>query len=120
MHACVKLLLQRFTTPKGPTPLARILAHEALAQSGQLAAILQEGLGAELALLRSMLREAAGPQAPEEELLRLGVGVIGQCVLHLHAALSGEPDARDMLAAQVAESALREAHRHELAPVAEK
>ena len=118
--ACVKLLLQRFSTASGPTPLARILAHEALAESGQLAAILQECLGAELALLRSTLREAAGPQPPEDALLRLAVGVFGQCVLHLHAALSGEPDARDMLAAQIAEAVLREARRRELASVAGK
>jgi len=120
VHACVKLLLQRFATSQGPTPLARILAHEALAQSGQLAAILHEGLGAELALMRAVLREAAGPAASEEALAQLAVGILGQCVLHLHAALSGEPDARDMLAAQIAEAVLREARRRELASVAGK
>lgn len=120
LDKCVKLLLRRFSAADGPTPLARILAHEALAESGQLATVLQESLGAELALLRAILREVAGADASEEALLRLSVGVLGQCVLHLHAALSVDQETRELLALQIAESALREAHRLQRAPVAEK
>jgi hypothetical protein len=113
-------MILRLATSQGPTPLARILAHEALAREGQLVLLLEETMGAELKLLAAILREIAGVEPEDEHLRRRAVGVLGQCVLYLHAAPSVEPEALDFLAGQIAETSTREARRPIAAPVAEK
>lgn len=120
LRAAVGQIILRLATSRGPAPLARILAHEALAQAGQLPLILEETMGAELNLLVSILREVAGAGADEDYLRRRAVGVLGQCVLYLHAAPSVEPEALEMLAGQVVETSLREARRAPASPVAGK
>jgi AcrR family transcriptional regulator len=120
LRAAVGQLIFRLATSQGPTPLARILAHEALAQTGQLALLLEETMGAELKLLAAILREVAGVEADDEYLRRRAVGIVGQCVLYLHAAPSVEPEALDILAGQIAETSAREARRAPASPVAEK
>lgn len=120
LRAAVAQLILRLATSQGPTPLARILAHEALAREGHLAALLQETMGAELKVLTAILREIAGVEADDENLRRRALGVLGQCVLYLHAAPSVEPEALDFLAGQIAETSLRETRRALAAPVAEK
>lgn len=120
LRAAVGQLILRLATSQGPTPLARILAHEALAQTGQLAQLLEETMGAELKLLAAILREVAGVEADDEYLRRRAVGIVGQCVLYLHAAPSVEPEVLDILAAQIAETSAREARRAPASPVAEK
>jgi len=120
LRAAVGQLILRLATSQGPTPLARILAHEALAQTGQLPQLLEETMGAELKLLAAILREVAGVEADDEYLRRRAVGIVGQCVLYLHAAPSVEPEALDILAGQIAETSAREARRAPASPVAEK
>jgi AcrR family transcriptional regulator len=120
LRAAVGQLILRLATSEGPTPLARILAHEALAQTGQLALLLEETMGAELKLLAAILREIAGVEADDEYLRRRAVGIVGQCVLYLHAAPSVEPEALEILAGQIAETSGREARRAPASPVAGK
>ena len=120
LRAAVGQILLRLATSSGPTPLARILAHEALAQDGQLPIILDETMGPELKFLVSILREVAGVEADDDFVRRRAIGVLGQCVLYLHAAPSVEPEALDMLARQVVETSLREARRVPASPVAGK
>ena len=120
LRAAVGQLILRLATSQGPTPLARILAHEALAQTGQLALLLEDTMGAELKLLAAILREIAGVEADDAYLRRRAVGVVGQCVLYLHAAPSVEPEALDLLAGQIAETSMREVRRAPASPVAGK
>ena len=119
LRAAVGQLIRRLATSEGPTALARILAHEALEQTPQFALLLEEAMNAELELLGSILREVAGAESDPEYLRRRAVGVLGQCVLYLHAAPSLEREALDLLAAQIAETSTREARRAP-APVAQK
>lgn len=111
LRAVVGQLLLRLATSEGPTPLARILAHEVLSQSAQLATLVDETMAAELRLLVPILREIAGVEADDEFVRRRAIGVLGQCVLYLHAAPSTEPEALDLLARQIAETSTREARR---------
>jgi len=120
LNAAVAQILLRLAGPGGPTPLARILAHEVLAHSSALAAILEETMGAEIALLTSILRDLASIDVDEEYLRSRAVGVIGQCVLYLHAAPSVDPETLEILARQVAETSAREARRAPAASVAGK
>jgi AcrR family transcriptional regulator len=120
LRAVVSQLILRLATSEGPTPLARILAHEALAQEKRLPVILEEAMGAELKLLASILRAIAGVEVDDDYLHRRAVGVLGQCVLYLHAAPSVEPEALDILAGQIAQTSAREARRAPAAPVAGK
>jgi len=119
LRAAVGQIILRLATSSGPTPLARILAHEVLAQPGQLP-VLVETMRAELQLLVSILREIAGAEVDDDALRQRAVGLLGQCVLYLHAAPSVEPEALDMLARQVAETCLREARRPSASAVAGK
>lgn len=120
LNAAVAQILPRLAGPGGPTPLARILAHEVLAHSGALAAILEETMGAELALLMPILRDVAGVDADDDYLQSRAVGVIGQCVLYLHAAPGVDPETLEILARQIAETSAREARRAPAASVAGK
>jgi hypothetical protein len=119
LRAAVTQLILRLATSEGPTALARILAHEALEQTPQFALLLEDAMSTELTLLGSILREIAGAGADPEYLRRRAIGVLGQCVLYLHAAPSVERDALDLLAAQIAETSTREVRRAP-APVAGK
>ena len=120
LTAAVAQILLRLAGPGGPTPLARILAHEVLAHSGALATILEETMGAELALLASVLRDFAAVDADGDYLRSRAGGVIGQCVLYLHAAPSGDPETLEILARQIAETSAREPSRARAASMAGK
>lgn len=120
LTAAVAQILLRLAGPGGPTPLARILAHEVLAHSGALATILEETMGAELALLASVLRDFAAVDADDDYLRSRAGGVIGQCVLYLHAAPSGDPETLEILARQIAETSAREPSRARAASMAGK
>jgi AcrR family transcriptional regulator len=120
LRVCVALVLGGLSTGTGPTQLARILAHETLTRSARLGAVFAEVLPAEVAWLRSIVRGIAGPDAREETVSRMVEVILGQCVLYLQAAVSFDAEAREVLASQIAESAVRDVERAHLAPVVEK
>src|SRR5579862_5409772 len=87
IHRSVVVMLNRFTGNPHAIPLAKILAHEALAPSGHLESILDEALAAELALLRSAIRNST-PDSDPEQLMRTARTILSQCVLFLFAGSS--------------------------------
>ncbi len=65
-----------------------------------------------------MPRATTQPKAPRVALSP--ERILGQCVLYLHGSLNCEPEAREILAAQIADAAAKETLRTQRTPVAEK
>src|SRR5579862_8117224 len=113
IHRSVVVMLNRFTGNPHAIPLAKILAHEALAPSGHLDSILDEALAPELALLRSAVGER-NPERDPEHLKAAARTILSQCVLCLFAGssigtqsttFSIEDEACEILASQIAQLA---------------
>jgi len=112
MHRCVRAMLDRLTGNPNAIPLAKILAHEALTPSGHLEGILDDALGAELALLRAAVGHAAGDADPEQ-LRTAARSILAQCALSLFAgARAGhgavfevDEESCEILATQIAQLA---------------
>ena len=116
LHDCVVALLKRFAGTEHAAPLARILAHEAMSPSGGLDMIFEDALASEMDLLRTILRDASPGEIAPENLSAAAHGVLGQCVLYLHArssidrnapAFGIDAEACEVLASQIT----RLAHR---------
>jgi AcrR family transcriptional regulator len=88
MRRCVAAMLHRFTGNPHAVPLARILAHEALAPSGNLEAVLDEALAPELSLLRFAIGDVAPLGIDAEQLRGAARAILAQCVLCLFAGSS--------------------------------
>ena len=81
----VYAILERFIGSERPSPLGRILAHETMDPTGNLATLLGDTMRPEVERIHALLREIAGPGIPERELGHAALGVLGQCVLYLYA-----------------------------------
>jgi len=110
MHRSIVAMLKRFTGNTHAVPLAKILAHEALAPSGQLDPVLGEALRPELAMLTSAVGEIDTGIDPDlrESAAR---SILSQCVLCLFAGATVESgrstfemdsEAAEILARQIA------------------
>jgi AcrR family transcriptional regulator len=85
LHRRVYALLDQFVGTRGPSVLGRILAHEAIDPTSHIDNIVQEALRPELDRIVAAVREIAGPDVPDVEVMRASIGVLGQCVLYQFA-----------------------------------
>ena len=108
-------ILDRFVGTDRPSPLGRILAHEAMDPTGNLQALIGDTMRPEVERIHALLREIAGPALPERELAHASLGILGQCVLYLYArpAIEGlspgfayGPESARFIAAQITEFSL--------------
>ena len=107
-------LLDRFGANR-PSPLGRILAHEAMNPTAQHDSLLAETMRSEIERIREVLRQIAGSAASESDLAHTALGIVGHCLLYLYArpaldrifpGLTDGPDACECLARQITEFSL--------------
>jgi AcrR family transcriptional regulator len=122
-------ILDRFIGASRPSPLGRILAHEAMNPTRNLESLIGETMRPDLERIQATLRQIAGAAVPETKLAHASVGILGQCVLYLYARPTIEgfspgfahgPEACDVLAAQITEFSLGGIERLQRASVTEK
>ncbi len=125
----VHAMLQRFIGSDRPSPLGRILAHEAMNPTGNLESLIGDTMRPEIERIQALLREIAGPEVAEDKLAHAAFGILGQCVLYLYArptieglspGFAGGPDACKVIATQITELSLGGIERLQRAPVSEK
>ncbi len=111
----VYAILDRFIGSDRPSPLGRILAHEAMDPTGNLESLIGDTMKPEVERIHALLREIAGPDVPDRKLAHAALGILGQCVLYLYARPTIEdlspgfaygPDTCKALAAQITEFSL--------------
>jgi AcrR family transcriptional regulator len=78
-------ILDRFIGAERPSPLGRVLAHEAMDPTGNLEPLLENTMQPELERIQAILREIAGPSVGESQLSHAALGILGQCLLYLYA-----------------------------------
>jgi AcrR family transcriptional regulator len=78
-------ILDRFIGAERPSPLGRVLAHEAMDPTGNLEPLLENTMQPELERIEAILREIAGPGVGESQLSHAALGILGQCLLYLYA-----------------------------------
>lgn len=83
LHRIVYAYVAGFADRTAPPPLGRILAHEAMHPTSHLEPLLEEMARPQLARLRAVVRELAGPGVPEREVSIAALGVAGQCLVYL-------------------------------------
>jgi TetR/AcrR family transcriptional regulator, regulator of cefoperazone and chloramphenicol sensitivity len=112
MHRSVLAMLNRFTGNSHAVPLAKILAHEALARSGQLCVVFDDAMDAELSLLSAAV-EAISRDIDAEQRKTAARVILGQCVLCLFAGAESaettfeiDAEACEILATQITQLAL--------------
>jgi TetR/AcrR family transcriptional regulator, regulator of cefoperazone and chloramphenicol sensitivity len=76
-------MLERFIGGKRPSPLSRILAHEAMNPTAHHERLIEDMIRPELEAVSGVVREIAGPDADELDVTRAAVSVMGQCVFYL-------------------------------------
>jgi AcrR family transcriptional regulator len=115
LHRQVYAILERFIGAKRPSPLARILAHEAMNPTEHLERLIEEMMRPELETVRAIVRGLAGPDVDDSEVAHAAVSVMGQCLFYLfsrgpidrlHPELTRGPDACKRLARQITEFSL--------------
>lgn len=115
LHRQVYAILERYIGGERPSPLGRILAHESMHPTVHLEPLIEAMMRPELARLRVVISEIAGPGVPEPELTHAALGVMGQCLLFLfarppleriHPGLASGPDACSTLAGRITDFAL--------------
>jgi AcrR family transcriptional regulator len=125
----VYAILERFIGSDRPSPLGRILAHEAMDPTGNLETLISDTMRPEVERIHALLREIAGPTVPERRLAHAALGILGQCVLYLYArptieglspGFSYGPETCKALAAQITEFSLGGIERLQRTLVAEK
>jgi hypothetical protein len=125
----VYAILERFIGTDRPSPLGRILAHEAMDPTGNLQSLIGDTMRPEVERIHALLREIAGPEVPEARLAHAALGILGQCVLYLYArpAIEGlspgfsyGPETCKALAAQITEFSLGGIERLQRTLVAQK
>lgn len=129
LHRLVYAFVSGLTDRQAAPPLGRILAHEALHPTRGRDRLVEEMARPQLERLRLVVRELAGPRAPEREVTLAALSIAGHCAFYLfgRAALErlypgvlagAHPAPR--LARQITDFALagleRMAARHRAAP----
>lgn len=104
--AMIRAILGRFIGLRNPTPVGRILAHEAMNPTPALDELVQAMTRPQLERLRSTVREIVGPAVDEESVTLATLTIVGQCVIWLFGrsaidrvfpTVSSKPDIRDRL-----------------------
>ena len=122
-------ILDRFIGTDRPSPLGRILAHEAMDPTGNLDSLIGDTMRPEVERIHALLRAIAGPGVPERKLAHAALGILGQCVLYLYARPTIEgfspgfaygPETCKVLAAQITEFSLGGIERLQRTLVGEK
>jgi len=125
----VYAVLDRFIGTDRPSPLGRILAHEAMDPTGNLETLIGDTMRPEVERIQALLREIAGPDVAEGKLAHAAFGILGQCILYLYArptieglspGLAYGPASCKLIAAQVTEFSLGGIERLRRTPVTEK
>ena len=125
----VYAILERFIGADRPSPLGRILAHEALDPTGNLETLIGDTMRPEVERIHKLLHEIAGPGVPDGKLAHAALGILGQCVLYLYARPTIEglspgfaygPETCHSIAAQITEFSLGGIERLQRTPVTEK
>ena len=125
----VYAILERFIGADRPSPLGRILAHEALDPTGNLETLIGDTMRPEVERIHKLLHEIAGPGVPDSKLAHAALGILGQCVLYLYARPTIEglspgfaygPETCHSIAAQITEFSLGGIERLQRTPVTEK
>ena len=129
LQRCVYAILERFIGADRPSPLGRILAHEAMDPTGNVESLIGDTMRPEVERIRELLREIAGPGVPDCKLARAALGILGQCMLYLYARPTIEglspgfaygPETCHSLAAQITEFSLGGIERLQRTLVTEK
>lgn len=111
----VYAILDRFIGSERPSPMGRILAHEAMDPTGNLESLFGDTMRPEVERIHGLLREIAGRDVPDRELAHASLGILGQCVLYLYArpAIEGlspgfayGPESCRFISAQITEFSL--------------
>ena len=125
----VYAILDRFIGTDRPSPLGRILAHEAMDPTGNLESLIGDTMRPDIERIHSLLREIAGTAIPERKLAHAALGILGQCVLYLYARPTIEdlspgftygPETCKALATQITEFSLGGIERLQRTLVTEK
>lgn len=122
-------ILDRFIGSDRPSPMGRILAHEAMDPTGNVETIIGDTMRPEVERIHALLREIAGPAVPDRKLAHAALGILGQCVLYLYAQPTIEglspgfaygPETCRSIATQITEFSLGGIERLQRTLVAEK
>lgn len=125
----VYAILDRFIGTDRPSPLGRILAHEAMDPTGNLESLIGDTMRPDVERIHALLREIAGTAIPERQLAHAALGILGQCVLYLYARPTIEdlspgfacgPETCKALALQITEFSLGGIERLQRTLVTEK
>ena len=125
----VYAILDRFIGTDRPSPLGRILAHEAMDPTGNLESLIGDTMRPDIERIHALLREIAGTAIPERKLAHAALGILGQCVLYLYARPTIEdlspgfaygPETCKALATQITEFSLGGIERLQRTLVTEK
>jgi TetR/AcrR family transcriptional regulator, regulator of cefoperazone and chloramphenicol sensitivity len=81
--AMIRAILGRFIGLRSPTPMSRILAHEAMNPTPALDEILGAMTRPQLEHLRATVREIVGPLVDEENVTLAALNIVGQCLIWL-------------------------------------
>lgn len=85
LHRRIYAIIDRFIGADHPSPLGRILAHEAINPTRHLESLLADTMRPEVERIHALLREIAGPALPDNDVTHAALGVVGQCLLYLYA-----------------------------------
>jgi TetR/AcrR family transcriptional regulator, regulator of cefoperazone and chloramphenicol sensitivity len=85
LHRRVFAILDRFIGTERPSPLGRILAHEAMDPTRNVESLIRDTMRPEVEHIHELLREIAGPDVADTKLAHAALGVLGQCLLYLYA-----------------------------------
>jgi hypothetical protein len=83
LHRIVYAFLAGLSAAAAAPPLGRILAHEAMHPTPQMDRLVEDMARPQLERLRAVVRELAGPAAPEREVTLAALAVAGHCVMYL-------------------------------------
>jgi AcrR family transcriptional regulator len=115
LHRQVFSILDRYIGTKRPSPLGRIIIHEAMNPTEHLERLIEEMLRPELECMREIVRALAGDDVAESEIANASLSVMGQCLFHLfgtpaleriHPGFTSGPEARKALARQITDFSL--------------
>ncbi len=108
-------LLDRYLGAKRPSPLGRILVHEAMNPTEHLDRLVEDMLRPELEGMSAIVRQLAGDDVAETEITVAALSVMGQCLFYLfgrpaieriHPAFIDGPEARAALARHITDFSL--------------
>lgn len=82
LHAFIRSFLLRLFDPGRPAWHGLLMAREMVEPTAALDAIIEESVRPRIELLRTIIRDLAGPEVSEERIRLCGQSVVGQCVYY--------------------------------------